>query len=223
MKHLEKSEIVELKQLNDRMTRDPAEYFKRFDKLLPSGLAADNTVLLYKIDNIGCISKIIARNPQAKYTVFGNKYVNDALKLLKIPNIVSYHDSTTKFNDKHQFDHTAFDYSCYEWHPDSSSPVDFFKVGLVKGDKLVIVTADGKTVRGTCEVYDNRQVMSNGNLMSLGNFWNSIFVKGINLKCGSHTSGMSIYPNFIWSQRLNKTIKQLYYEYLKDFCVTKNR
>lgn len=221
---MEKKEIVELKQFNDRLLRDPDEYFIRFDKLLPSGLTKDNTVLLYKIDNIGCISKIIARNPQAKYTIFGNKYVNDALRLIDIGVDITYIDSTTKFNDRRLIDYTAFDYSCYEWPPESKNPVDMLKIGLKVGTHLTISTRDESEVLASATIHDGRHVKldGTGEVVSLDTMWKRAWRKGVHVKVGKHHH-VNHYPSYIVVDDTGLSIRDYYDIYLKPFCVTKNR
>ena len=65
-----------------KISADGDAYFALFDKHIPRNLGNGSTVLLYELANMSCIMKIIALNPNAKYIVIGNEFVNDALKLM---------------------------------------------------------------------------------------------------------------------------------------------
>lgn len=65
-----------------KISADGDAYFALFDKHIPRNLGNGSTVLLYELANMTCIMKIIALNPDAKYIVTGNKFVNDALKMM---------------------------------------------------------------------------------------------------------------------------------------------
>ena len=65
-----------------KISADGDAYFALFDKHIPRNLGNESTVLLYELANMTCIMKIIALNPDAKYIVIGNEFVNDALKLM---------------------------------------------------------------------------------------------------------------------------------------------
>ena len=65
-----------------KISADGNAYFALFDKHIPRNLGTGSTMLLYELANMTCIMKIIALNPDAKYIVIGNDFVNDALKLM---------------------------------------------------------------------------------------------------------------------------------------------
>jgi len=65
-----------------KISADGDAYFALFDKHIPRNLGNGSTMLLYELANMSCIMKIIALNPDAKYIVIGNEFVNDALKLM---------------------------------------------------------------------------------------------------------------------------------------------
>ena len=76
-----------------KISADGDAYFALFDKHIPRNLGNGSTVLLYELANMTCIMKIIALNPDAKYIVIGNEFVNDALKLMVDKHIdVEYKD-----------------------------------------------------------------------------------------------------------------------------------
>lgn len=81
------TDIKRLRYEQKKICLDSDAYFSLFDKHIPYGLNEKSDVLLHSISNVGCILNIINRNPKASYTVVGNKYVNDALKLMLSPEI----------------------------------------------------------------------------------------------------------------------------------------
>ena len=55
------------------------KYFSLFDSHIPT-LDASKKCLVYAIDNIDCISKIIWKNPCASYVMYGDRLVNTCVK-----------------------------------------------------------------------------------------------------------------------------------------------
>lgn len=63
-----------------KMRADGSAYFRLFEKHVPRNLSLDSVVLLYKLDNLSCIYKIINMNSKAHYVVVSNDAVNTALR-----------------------------------------------------------------------------------------------------------------------------------------------
>ena len=57
-------------------------YFKLFEKHIPVGYGENSTILLYKIDNMSCIAKIVDMNNSAKYIVVTNDATAAALRIV---------------------------------------------------------------------------------------------------------------------------------------------
>ena len=65
-----------------KMRADGNAYFKLFEKYVPRNLDMNNVVLLYKLDNLSCICKIINMNIKAHYVIVSNTAVNTALQVV---------------------------------------------------------------------------------------------------------------------------------------------
>ena len=55
-----------------KMRANGNAYFKLFEKHISVGYGENSTILLYKIDNMSCIAKIMDMNNSAKYIVVTN-------------------------------------------------------------------------------------------------------------------------------------------------------
>lgn len=106
-------ERIELFQCQGRALMDAGKYFALYDKLLPTGLTQDDSVLLFKIDNIDVIERIIARNPDAKYVVFGNAAMNESMKMLGFKQVVKYYDAVKKFDDRKRLGEIKTTWTCW--------------------------------------------------------------------------------------------------------------
>ena len=65
-----------------KMRADGNAYFKLFEKHIPVGYGENSTILLYKIDNMSCIAKIVDMNNSAKYIVVTNDATAAALRIV---------------------------------------------------------------------------------------------------------------------------------------------
>ena len=65
-----------------KMRANGNAYFKLFEKHVPRNFDMNNVVLLYKLDNLSCICKIINMNIKAHYVVVSNDAVNNALQVV---------------------------------------------------------------------------------------------------------------------------------------------
>ena len=65
-----------------KMRADGTAYFNLFEKHVPSDLGMNDVVLLYTLDNLSCICKIINMNIKAHYVVVSNTVVNTALQVV---------------------------------------------------------------------------------------------------------------------------------------------
>ena len=63
-----------------KMRADGTAYFKLFEKHVPRNLDMNDVVLLYKLDNLSCICKIVNMNSKAHYVIVSNNAVNTALR-----------------------------------------------------------------------------------------------------------------------------------------------
>jgi len=75
-------DIASLRIVQSKMLADSSKYFELFEKHLPRGLSDGKTVLLYEINNLGCLKKIIELSPEAKHAVVCCRACSRALKLL---------------------------------------------------------------------------------------------------------------------------------------------
>ena len=65
-----------------KMRADGNAYFKLFEKHIPVGYGENSTILLYKIDNMSCIAKIMDMNNSSKYIVVTNDATAAALRIV---------------------------------------------------------------------------------------------------------------------------------------------
>ena len=65
-----------------KMRADGNAYFKLFEKHIPVGYGDNSTILLYKIDNMSCIAKIMDMNNSSKYIVVTNDATAAALRIV---------------------------------------------------------------------------------------------------------------------------------------------
>lgn len=76
-----KQEISNIQIDLSKVNANGSKYFELFDRHIPK-LTSDAVVLIYDISNLDCIVRIIQKNPSARYVIYGNKYVNEALDIL---------------------------------------------------------------------------------------------------------------------------------------------
>lgn len=76
---MDKIETSMMEIAQSKIFADEEKYFSLFEKHIPD-LGSDKKVLIYAIDNLGCICKMIEKNPNAQYTIYGNACVNDCIK-----------------------------------------------------------------------------------------------------------------------------------------------
>lgn len=74
---MNKQEISKLQIDLSKVNAIGQKYFDLFDKHIPTGI--NGNILIYDISNADCIVNIIQKNPLAKYFVYGNSYVNQAI------------------------------------------------------------------------------------------------------------------------------------------------
>lgn len=75
---------------------DEQKYFDLFDKHIPENV--NGNVLIYDISNLGCIYKIIQKNPEAKYFIYGNESVNKGLACMTYEFNVKFLDKDPLYN-----------------------------------------------------------------------------------------------------------------------------
>ena len=78
----DKIDIPSFQIAASKMRADGNAYFKLFEKHVPRNLDINNVVLLYKLDNLSCICKIINMNIKAHYVIVSNDAVNTALQVV---------------------------------------------------------------------------------------------------------------------------------------------
>lgn len=102
---LENSEINAMQISQSKILADGLTYFSLFDKHIPDGLTDSSSVLVYDISNYDCILKIMAKNPKAKYFVYGSKVVNEVLKGFAKAYAISFlEEILDKYNIDMKFD-----------------------------------------------------------------------------------------------------------------------
>lgn len=77
----DKIDISSFQIAASKMRADGNAYFKLFEKHIPVGYGENSTILLYKIDNMSCIAKIVDMNNSAKYIVVTNDATAAALRI----------------------------------------------------------------------------------------------------------------------------------------------
>ena len=78
----DKIDISSFQIAASKMRADGNAYFKLFEKHIPVGYGENSTILLYKIDNMSCIAKIMDMNNSAKYIVVTNDATAAALRIV---------------------------------------------------------------------------------------------------------------------------------------------
>ena len=78
----DKIDIPSFQIAASKMRADGNAYFKLFEKYIPRNLDMNSVVLLYKLDNLSCICKIINMNIKAHYVIVSNTAVNTALQIV---------------------------------------------------------------------------------------------------------------------------------------------
>lgn len=78
----DKIDISSFQIAASKMQADGNDYFKLFEKYIPVGYGENSTILLYKIDNMSCIAKIVDMNNSAKYIVVTNDATAAALRIV---------------------------------------------------------------------------------------------------------------------------------------------
>ena len=78
----DKINISSFQIASSKMRADGNAYFKLFEKHIPVGYGENSTILLYKIDNMSCIAKIMDMNNSAKYIVVTNDATAAALRIV---------------------------------------------------------------------------------------------------------------------------------------------
>ena len=78
----DKIDIPSFQIAASKMRADGSAYFKLFEKHVPVGYGENSTILLYKIDNMSCIAKIMDMNNSAKYIVVTNDATAAALRIV---------------------------------------------------------------------------------------------------------------------------------------------
>ena len=78
----DKIDISSFQIAASKMRADGNAYFKLFEKHIPVGYGENSPILLYKIDNMSCIAKIMDMNNSAKYIVVTNDATAAALHIV---------------------------------------------------------------------------------------------------------------------------------------------
>lgn len=78
----DKIDISSFQIAASKMHANGNAYFKLFERHIPAGLGKNSSILLYKIDNLSCICKIVNMNSKAHYVVVSNGAVNNALQIV---------------------------------------------------------------------------------------------------------------------------------------------
>ena len=78
----DKIDIPSFQIAASKMRADGNAYFKLFEKHIPVGYGENSTILLYKIDNMSCIAKIVDMNNSSKYIVVTNDATAAALRIV---------------------------------------------------------------------------------------------------------------------------------------------
>ena len=78
----DKIDISSFQIAASKMRADGNAYFKLFEKHIPVGYGENSTILLYKIDNMSCIAKIVDMNNSSKYIVVTNDATAAALRIV---------------------------------------------------------------------------------------------------------------------------------------------
>ena len=107
----DKIDISSFQIAASKMRADGNAYFKLFEKHVPRNLDQDSVVLLYKLDNLSCICKIINMNIKAHYIVVSNTAVNTALRAVLDKSI------DVKYIEELDFKKTDMKFDCIIQNP----------------------------------------------------------------------------------------------------------
>ena len=94
-----------------KMRADGTAYFNLFEKHVPRNLGMNDVVLLYKLDNLSCICKIVNMNIKAHYVVVSNDAVNTALQVVLDKSI------DVKYIKEFDFKETDMKFDCIIMNP----------------------------------------------------------------------------------------------------------
>ena len=97
-----KQEISKLQIDLSKVNAIGQKYFDLFDKHIPVDISGN--ILLYDISNADCIVNIIRKNPNAKYFIYGNSFVNDAIKCINEWDIEFLDETFDLYNIDMKFD-----------------------------------------------------------------------------------------------------------------------
>jgi hypothetical protein len=89
---MNKQEISKLQIDLSKVNAIGQKYFDLFDKHIPVGI--NGNILIYDISNADCIVNIIRKNPNAKYFIYGNSFVNEAIKCINETWNIEFLDET---------------------------------------------------------------------------------------------------------------------------------
>ena len=89
---MNKQEISKLQIDLSKVNAIGQKYFDLFDKHIPTNISGN--ILIYDISNADCIVNIIQKNPSAKYFVYGNSYVNQAIACINETWDITFLDET---------------------------------------------------------------------------------------------------------------------------------
>ena len=99
---MNKQEISKLQIDLSKVNAIGQKYFDLFDKHIPVDISGN--ILIYDISNADCIVNIIRKNPNAKYFVYGNSFVNEAIKCINEWNITFLDETFDLYNIDMKFD-----------------------------------------------------------------------------------------------------------------------
>ena len=97
-----KQEISKLQIDLSKVNAIGQKYFDLFDKHIPVDISGN--ILIYDISNADCIVNIIRKNPNAKYFIYGNSFVNDAIKCINEWDIEFLDETFDLYNIDMKFD-----------------------------------------------------------------------------------------------------------------------
>lgn len=107
----DKIDISSFQIAASKMHANGNAYFKLFEKHVPRNLDQDSIVLLYKIDSLSCIYKIVNMNSKAHYVVVSNDAVNNALQVVLDKAI------DVKYIKEFDFEKTNMKFDCIVMNP----------------------------------------------------------------------------------------------------------
>ena len=140
----DKIDIPSFQIAASKMRADGNTYFKLFEKHIPVGLEKNSTILLYKIDNLSCIAKIVNMNINAKYVVVTNDATAAALHVVLDKSIIV--DYLKDFD----FEKNDMKFDCIVMNPPygKSLPHNILNVAskYLKDDKSVVVSLQPVTL-----------------------------------------------------------------------------